>query len=859
MLLQALVSQLEQRFQHEKRARVCLWFDEKGEFRRLLPALRRSVEEAENPPFVLLEYEAANYRGQVWLKSQVHRRTAGVSPGGQERVRFVLYIPMTEDRLDSPSDDGEGQLDLLEEYRVTGVLFRIGGKRPTLFSFLRQAGVKLPDSPAEQRRLWDGGADSLLAMYAAKFAGRPADWWSTQLTAEVAQARLVGDLVQTIFDISLNPDAAWSALVERGLDREFLEMVSERYGFSRDGLSPSAWIREFVAMTALTETYVGYNEPADFPLADRLAPVALRTYHLDLVRRWLRDAEYRDAWDNLVEELESDIDLASWAAGRSGKSFSLPHLVWERWREIYARFETAAAKGSTTAEFFKEHATLLAEQSEFLKATHRELGSWRLLRELGVLLDACQKAEASVDTATTVERLAWVYVENAARIDGTHLKMRHDAEEAGLAAVASVADRAYASFANALNEAFFKQAVSRGSVEIPGLDGVTAHVSQAIWNAKARRAVVIVDALRYDCALAIRELLHGQTVDVQPMQAVLPTITAVGMTALLPAPLSDVALEVKGNALHPKVAGTDMSVRENRLGFLRAYGADCRDIADVEAAAQAPDDLGELLVVSGHDEVDHIGHGQGDNLVRHIHLEVARLARLIRKLHRWGYPRVHIVTDHGFILLDDRMLPPEVPCDKQWCVVRKERFALVPAKADVPLARFPFPWDSSVMVAVPPGLAFFKAEKSFSHGGASLQEIVIPHLVSRSQVASEKRVAVEVVLQASELQRPAVKVTLRASSAGGGKAGGKSLFPDKGRTMVLDVFRCSADCTRESVLAGMVREVRLEAEQEQTLNLFFHTAASFVRGEQLLLDIRDVETTEQFPAGGLTLTVGRDM
>jgi hypothetical protein len=87
------------------------------------------------------------------------------------------------------------------------VLWRIGGKRPTLFSFLRLAGVALPDNATDQRRLWDGGRDSLLAKYVAKFADRPAVFWATQLTPELAQSRLIGDVDQTILDLALEPYA----------------------------------------------------------------------------------------------------------------------------------------------------------------------------------------------------------------------------------------------------------------------------------------------------------------------------------------------------------------------------------------------------------------------------------------------------------------------------------------------------------------------------------------------------------------------------------------------------------------------------------------------------------------------------
>ena len=39
MILAALVEEFARRFQYEKRARVCLWFDEKREFDAILPKL----------------------------------------------------------------------------------------------------------------------------------------------------------------------------------------------------------------------------------------------------------------------------------------------------------------------------------------------------------------------------------------------------------------------------------------------------------------------------------------------------------------------------------------------------------------------------------------------------------------------------------------------------------------------------------------------------------------------------------------------------------------------------------------------------------------------------------------------------
>jgi hypothetical protein len=120
-------------------------------------------------------------------------------------------------------------------------------------------------------------------------------------------------------------------------------------------------------------------------------------------------------------------------------------------------------------------------------------------------------------------------------------------------------------------------------------------------------------------------------------------------------------------------------------------------------------------------------------------------------------------------------------------------------------------------------------------------------------------VGIEVVLPAFELHRTAVKITLRPTTSPP-KAGQMTLFNESGRTLTLDVLRRNADGTQVTVLAAKPKEVRVEpGGQPESVTLFFHTAARFQKGELLDLDIRDMATFEQFPPGGIKLTVGRDM
>ena len=861
MILQALVDQFNQRFLHEKRAQICLWFDEKEEFLRLLPSFRAHLESMKSPPFRFLEYDASRNHGQIWLKYQVYRTLKALPEDKRRYKRFLIYLPLSEDRLERGGPNGEPALDMLTEYRIAGVTWRVGGKRPTLFSFLKQANVKLPSGPRDRQRLSDGGRDSLLAKYVVKFTDRSTAFWSNLLSPEIAQARLIGDLDQTILDLAVSPETTWQVLEGKGLVPEFLVMVRERYGFEGPNLSPANWVEALVTTLALTETFLGYGEPADFPLADRLPHQAVRAHHRQLLHRWLRDSESRTAWDRWIQDVESKVDLTVWAKDKAGFCFGFPHLVRMRWQQIVDAFASAAVKSSTTTAFFEKHSGLIAQEAEHSKASLKPAGSWELLRQLQEYLAACEHATQLAKEADTVEALVRVFVEQAPVVDAAHINVRHNAEEQSQPVVIKVADRAYATYTNTLNGRFFERYVAGGVSNIPKLPYVTDRLEERLWTTQGKRAVIIVDALRYDCAHLVRQVLPNFTVKLEPMRAAIPTVTPMGMTALMPLSAAEVSIDIKGNSLHPRVNGKDAAARSTRIAFLKDFGADCREIGELESNSDAPDRLGELLVVFGHEEVDHIGHGSADALVRHIHLEVERIARLIRKLHRWNYPEVHVVTDHGFILLDEGKLPDEVTCNTEWCRVKKERFALVSAEADLPVASLPFDWDSSLRVALPPGLAFFKAEKSFSHGGVALQELVIPHLVSRSQVVTAKRIGVEVVVPTLKLMRTAVKVILQPKCSNSSKSGQMALFAATARTLHLDVLRPDSTGARVSVLASRrPKEVRVDAEaHEQNVTLFFHSAQSFSAGEILHLHISDVETTEQFPAGGIELTVGRDM
>ena len=855
MILPALLAQIQQRFSHEKRANVCLWFDPQREFERLLPALAAHLQQMKAAPFRLLAYDVKQKHGQLWLRRQVHLATKGLPPDKAREVRFLVYLPLAEERLDSPDEKGRHHLELLAEYSISGVRWLVGGKRATLFNFMKAAGVCLPDTPGEQRQLVEGGADSLLAKYAAKFCHKPPVFWEQRLTPDLAQSRLVGDVDQTILDLAVQPETTWASLAERGVLEEFLDAVRDRLDFSTETDNPVLWVAAFVEVLALTEAFIGYREPADFPFLNRLPPPRFRDSHVQLLRRWLRDANSRPAWDRWVAQVEQHINLTDWAQARTGLSFGFPHLARLRWAHFRDRFAAAADKWSDVRTLVESETPTLREEADYARASQTPAGHWELFIGVAAFVETCEQGRKAVQRSKSSGDLAKVYCEFAGTLDRAHAQLKATAEEHDLPEVVAVADRGYADYANDLNQRFFEAYTADDNLDIPGVPFVTDRLDAQVWSAGGRRALVFVDALRYDCALALVDRLHEQDVKVEPLRAMLPTRTPIGMSALLPKTLAPTSLQVEKNELHPQTNGLDTSQQANRLALLKEFGATCLKIEDVEAAKLPSAKPRDLLVVFGHEEVDSLGHTNAEALIRHLDKELDRIARVIKRLHQWGYPEVNVVTDHGFVLVAADQLPPEVPVKKEWCVALKERFALVPSGLDVPLKTKPFPWDAALRVAFPPGTAFFKAEKAFSHGGATLQEMIIPRLVSRGRTQLRK-IGVEVVLPAYELTRAAVKVVLRPKTSAGAPAGELALVSDQPRDVQLDVSRAGRTV---SVLGGKPKSLRLEpGVGEVTVTLFFDSKHSFKQGDLVLLQIRDPETEEQFPPGGITLRIARD-
>ena len=324
-------------------------------------------------------------------------------------------------------------------------------------------------------------------------------------------------------------------------------------------------------------------------------------------------------------------------------------------------------------------------------------------------LDHVARATASLPTVDSVaEFKEWYAAEG------------HKVDLAAIAALAKVTDPPLREVVGtALRAAYLPwlDDVARAFQDVMVEEGADSDVGLTIEDGDC---VIFVDGLRLDVGETLRARLGagGVTASLTPRLAAVPTMTSSGKPAVVPLA---VALGT-GDALAPTTDGVEVNAP-----LLRKL------LATESVQALSPDETGDPTGRGWTEtgDLDGTGHKLGIKLVDRIGQEIADIATRVQQLLGAGWTRVHIVTDHGWLLMPGGLPKVELPI--HLAVTRKSRCArLIAGAGNVDQPTFKWTWDPSVRIAVPRGVAAFEAGCIYEHGGVSPQESITPHLVVTS-------------------------------------------------------------------------------------------------------------------------------
>lgn len=281
------------------------------------------------------------------------------------------------------------------------------------------------------------------------------------------------------------------------------------------------------------------------------------------------------------------------------------------------------------------------------------------------------------------------------------------------------------------------------------------YVNECCSNNK--QVVIISDALRYEVAAELMQELAKEKhiARLSAYRAMLPTETKYCKPALLP----HTSLVWKNKEM--LVDGEVLATLESRLTQVTKYkeNACCVDYETVIKADQktARALFKRPLVYIFHDTIDAASHGAdaGDVIVA-CRKAIGQLAVLVRRLHAsWNVANVVLTADHGFLYNDVEFAEKDKHAVTVAGIIEKKTRYYVSNQptaqegvVTIPLDKVSgMKADAPVYVGVPMGTNRLAASGgySFAHGGATLQEMLIP-VIHSSQKRSDKTNKVGVAL-----------------------------------------------------------------------------------------------------------------
>jgi PglZ domain len=287
-----------------------------------------------------------------------------------------------------------------------------------------------------------------------------------------------------------------------------------------------------------------------------------------------------------------------------------------------------------------------------------------------------------------------------------------------------------------------------------------------------RTAYFLVDALRYEMGRELGQSLEEEfDANVFPVLAQPPTVTEVGMAALLPDAEKGMELAEKGGKLAVRLGGQVLQDRAARLEYFENH-TDAKMMTMKLGETSRPttkrkieDHQPELLLVTSQ-EIDKLGEmgEEEDETRKYMDDVMTKLSQAVRRLTDLGFELFVIASDHGHLYGEniESGMKMDPPGGKTVQLRRRVWIGQGGASGAgfVRLLASDLALGGEMELAFPRGLGLFRAKggsEAYFHGGLSLQEMVIPVITLRRR--APRRVATSAARVKLEMERE--KITTR--------------------------------------------------------------------------------------------------
>lgn len=599
---------------------------------------------------------------------------------------------------------------------------------------LSRYGVKIPHDR------WHELAP-LLPAYAKTWLDYPLAYWRKNFPT----GSLLND--DAILQILAGVERPLSHFVEESLMPVFYRRVTEDFGLpNAQAIDLETWRVRATAVLLVTDAaqQLPSQPPNDAALI--IQEHVPRQQSLKLLAQWQQRLDLLDAFETLAAQADGLTGLSDWASqlDRLPPPLASPAaeqaLFAAEIRQLSALAETPEA---LTQRLDRQQTNYAAHAHAFWGKTAVRPIRWDWLVNLANWAQLLHKQKGlEKGWRSPAEAITW-YTSDGWQVDyaGETLFREETEMPSPLLAVRAALRLAYQRHLDRTNQVFSELLAHHS---LPPLPYTGAAITSEVRKGSKSRpiAIFVVDACRYDVGQRLAALLNAgepqERATISTARAPLPAITAIGMPLLLPG-ISDLEVTWTGKSLPWQVSAPDfegnLASKSDRIKWLKQTyklsDGSFRQIGEVLDGAErvSVKENGRLLFVFADELDDHDGNLKPHGLDR----EIERYAALLRQLRTGGYSTILVVTDHGFFHWEgDRDERAVAKPDGE--LLYTSRRAIVGHDLHHANALIlPVSGNDRLQCATPRSIQAFKTRGGldFFHGGATLQELIIPVLTIR--------------------------------------------------------------------------------------------------------------------------------
>ena len=590
------------------------------------------------------------------------------------------------------------------------------------------------------------------------------------------------------------------------------------------------------------------GQPAD-PYYQRLGveETTLLTQMRTLVQKWASHADLSPAYDVVLERLASSVQeekLMRVYGADASFGYLTPTLRLERIRQAADLLPEQPSKSRETIQELRDSsdagAGAAAEALWHMASFYKNLRDHPALEfsDLDAFVEAYTQDLYPCDTHYREAVLAFRTIRD-----------HHPDYREALGSTYKQFLHAYpGEFVQPLNTAW-QRALQKESSATRSLQTEPLHTfyDTFLGEDAPKTAVIISDGLRYEVAAGLSKRLQQdkrKQSDLGALLAPIPSITSLGKASLLP----HRRLQREGERFLADGQRTDGT--RNRESVLQATRSDARALSFEDVRELQLSEGRELfkdhpLVYIYHDRIDRYGDKADTETETPaaVSQTIDELESFIQTLNNWNVYRVLVTADHGFLysdLITEAMQEtfPETRSPDGDDIIRCNRSIVAPSIEGDDGYRFPVKDVSNVetdwVAAVPRAVNRYRlsgAGKRYAHGGASLQELVVPVVeVRKGRKDKAEKVDVRLVSKRNVITSGVLKVQLTQTASVSNKRRPRTLevglYDDQDRpvsgqeTLTFDV--ASSDPTERT--QTLVLELKPEANDLTSCRLLAYDA-----------------------------------